>query len=87
MGNYPEVPKRVAILLKAQKGKCPHCGLFFKDGDNWEIDHIIRTTLGGDDKVKNKHLLHRHCHDYKTARDKQVVGNKELERYLDQNPF
>ena len=87
MGKYPEVPKRVAILLKAQKGKCTHCGLLFKDGDNWEIDHIIRTTLGGEDNVKNKHLLHRHCHDYKTARDKQVVGNKELERYLDQNPF
>ncbi|MCA1992663.1 MAG: group II intron reverse transcriptase/maturase [Coleofasciculus sp. S288] len=87
MGKHPEVPKIVATLLKAQKGKCAHCGLLFKDGDNWEIDHIIRTTLGGNDNVQNKHLLHRHCHDYKTARDKQVAGNKELERYLDQNPF
>ncbi|MFB2891415.1 group II intron reverse transcriptase/maturase [Aerosakkonemataceae cyanobacterium BLCC-F50] len=29
----------------------------------------------------------RHCHDHKTACDKQVVGNKELERYIEQNPF
>ena len=81
------IPKKVAILLKAQKGRCAHCGLTFKDEDKLEIDHIIRTSLGGKDKVKNKQLLHRHCHDYKTARDKQVVGNKELERYIDQNPF
>jgi RNA-directed DNA polymerase len=87
MGKHPEMPSRVAMLLKAQKGKCAHCGLFFKDGDKLEIDHIIRTSLGGKDKVNNRHLLHRHCHDYKTARDKQVVGNKQLERYLDQNPF
>ena len=86
-GKHPELSYKVAILLKAQKGKCAHCGLHFKDGDLWEIDHIIRTSLGGEDNVNNKHLLHRHCHDYKTACDKQVFGNKELERYLDQNPF
>ena len=86
-GKHPELSYKVAILLKAQKGKCAHCGLHFKDGDLWEIDHIIRTSLGGEENVYNKHLLHRHCHDYKTACDKQVFGNKELERYLDQNPF
>jgi RNA-directed DNA polymerase len=87
MGKHPELPRKATMLLKAQKGRCSHCGLFFKDGDSWEIDHIIRTSLGGEDTVKNKHLLHQHCHDYKTARDKQVGGNKELERYIDQNPF
>ena len=87
MGKHPELSSKVTELLKAQQGKCAHCGLLFKDGDKWEIDHIIRTSIGGNDNVENKHLLHRHCHDYKTARDKQVVGNKELERYLDQNPF
>jgi len=87
LGKHPELSSRVAVLLKAQKGKCAHCEMLFKDGDKWEIDHIIRTSLGGDNNVKNKHLLHRHCHDYKTARDKQVAGNKELERYIDQNPF
>ncbi|MGA9379406.1 MAG: HNH endonuclease, partial [Phormidium sp.] len=67
--------------------KCAHCGLLFKDGDLMEIDHIIRTSLSGTEKVNNKQLLHRHCHDHKTACDKQVVGNKELERYIEQNPF
>lgn len=87
MGQNPELPKRISYLLKAQNGKCAHCGLLFKDGDLMEIDHIIRTSLGGTEKVNNKQLLHRHCHDHKTACDKQVVGNKELERYIEQNPF
>lgn len=87
MGQNPELPKRTSYLLKAQQGKCAHCGLLFRDGDKWEIDHIIRTSLGGTDRVNNKQLLHRHCHDYKTAWDKQVVGNQELERYIELNPF
>ncbi|XWK88963.1 MAG: HNH endonuclease [Phormidium sp.] len=53
----------------------------------YPTDHIIRTSLGGTEKVNNKQLLHRHCHDHKTTCDKQVVGNKELERYIEQNPF
>lgn len=87
LGQNPELSKEVAILLKAQKGKCAHCGLLFKDGDNLEVDHIIRTSQRGTNSVKNKQLLHRHCHDHKTACDKQTVGNQELERYLEQNPF
>ena len=31
MGKHPETPTRVATLLKKQKGKCPHCGLHFKN--------------------------------------------------------
>ena len=27
---HPETPIKVATLLKKQKGKCPHCGLYFK---------------------------------------------------------
>lgn len=87
LGQNPELSKGVAMLLKAQKGKCAHCGLLFTDEDKLEVDHIVRTSQGGNNLVKNKQLLHRHCHDYKTARDKQVVGNQELERYLEQNPF
>jgi RNA-directed DNA polymerase len=41
MGNNPEMPKRVATLLKKQKGKCTHCGLFFREDDVIEVDHII----------------------------------------------
>jgi len=59
----------VAELLKEQKGKCQHCGLTFKDSDKWEIDHIKPLSLGGKDQCDNLQLLHKHCHDVKTARD------------------
>jgi RNA-directed DNA polymerase len=34
-----------------------------------ELDHIIPKSQGGKDEYKNWQLLHRHCHDTKTARD------------------
>lgn len=70
MGKHPEVSTRMATLLKEQKGKCNHCGLSFKDGDLLEIDHITPTSLGGSKwKYENLQILHRHCHDVKTASD------------------
>lgn len=69
MGNNPEMSKRVASLLKWQKGRCAYCGLFFREDDVMEIDHIIPKSLGGRDEYKNWQLLHRHCHDTKTAID------------------
>lgn len=69
MGNHPEVNTRVGKLLIRQKGKCPHCGLYFKDTDIVEVDHITPTSLGGKDIYNNLQLLHRHCHDKKTALD------------------
>ena len=69
MGNHPEMPSRVAILLKKQKGKCAHCNLFFREDDVIEIDHIIPKSLGGKDEYENWQLLHKHCHDTKTASD------------------
>jgi RNA-directed DNA polymerase len=69
MGNHPEVSARVALLLKRQKGKCPHCKNYFTDGDSTEVDHIVPTSLGGKNAYNNWQLLHRHCHDKKTATD------------------
>ena len=69
LGNHPEVPRRMANLLRRQKGKCLGCGLFFRDGDLPELDHIIPTVLGGKDAYENWQLLHRHCHDTKTVQD------------------
>ncbi len=34
-----------------------------------EVDHIIPLVLGGKDVTTNWQLLHRHCHDDKTAVD------------------
>ena len=68
-GQYTGTPTRVAILLKKQKGKCNHCGMYFTDTDLVEVDHIIPKSLGGKEEYKNLQLLHKHCHDSKTASD------------------
>ncbi|MEO1375177.1 MAG: HNH endonuclease signature motif containing protein, partial [Cyanobacteria bacterium J06635_10] len=75
MGKNPQIPTLVATLLKQQKGKCTHCGLYFRDSDVLEVDHIIPKSLGGKNEYKNLQLLHRHCHDIKTANDGSL-GNK-----------
>ena len=69
LGQNPVMPTRVAKLLKMQNGKCPHCGLLFRDGDIMEIDHIVPKAKGGKESYENFQLLHRHCHDEKTALD------------------
>jgi RNA-directed DNA polymerase len=75
MGKHPEISSRMAKLLKFQKGRCTHCGLFFKDDDLIEIDHIISKSKGGKEKWDNLQALHRHCHDEKTANDMQSGTN------------
>jgi len=73
MGRHPEVSTSVATLLKKQKSKCAHCGLFFKDGDAWEVDHEVPKAMGGKDTYSNLQLLHRHCHDVKSAVDARRI--------------
>ncbi len=74
LGRDPEIPLRVTKLLKEQKGRCPECGLYFKDGDAMEVDHIIAKQWGGRDAHYNRQLLHRHCHMRKTAREKEMMA-------------
>jgi RNA-directed DNA polymerase len=87
LGKHPEMATEKANLLKKQKGKCNICGLMFKDGDILETDHILPLSVGGKNHSNNKQLLHRHCHDVKTAgdgsltrtHDKGFVGEKPCE--------
>lgn len=72
LGRHPEISKRVAILLKRQQGKCLACKLFFRTEDVVEVDHIIPKEHGGLDVYNNFQLLHRHCHDTKTASDAEL---------------
>ena len=72
IGKYPGVRKEVTTLLKRQKNKCASCGLTFRPTDLIEVDHIIPRSKGGDNTYKNKQLLHRHCHDTKTALDNKT---------------
>lgn len=69
MGRHPELSCRIARLLKQQKGKCTHCGLYFKNEDVWEVDHIVPRSLDGKNDTSNLQLIHRHCHHQKTALD------------------
>ena len=87
-GAYPGVSKRVATLMKRQKGKCTRCGLYFKDEDVVEVDHIIPKAEGGKDHYKNLQLLHRHCHHKKTADDTERQldeRRKKHKEYLRRN--
>jgi RNA-directed DNA polymerase len=68
-GTELGTPKRVTILLKRQKGQCTMCGQYFTNSDLLEVDHIQPTSQKGKDEYKNLQLLHRHCHDLKTAKD------------------
>ncbi|WP_293080363.1 group II intron reverse transcriptase/maturase [Okeania sp. SIO3B5] len=72
IGKHPGVRKEVTTLLKRQKNKCASCGLTFRPTDLIEVDHIKPRSKGGDNTYKNKQLLHRHCHDTKTALDKKT---------------
>ena len=81
MGVLPELPHRTAKLLKQQKGKCFHCGLSFQSWDVIEVDHIIPRANGGKDEYKNLQLLHRHCHDEKTATDLIEIRKNEHSKY------
>jgi RNA-directed DNA polymerase len=76
-GEYPETTNRVATLIKKQKGICSHCGLYFTSTDIVEVDHIKPTSLGGKDTYDNLQLLHKHCHDTKTAKDGSLTINKQ----------
>jgi RNA-directed DNA polymerase len=70
LGRHPELSRRKAILLKRQGGQCAWCGLAFLTVDEViEADHVVPQVLGGHDRLANRQLLHRHCHDAKTTTD------------------
>lgn len=69
LGRCPGIPRSKINLLRIQKGKCTHCKTQFKHGDLTEIDHKIPRSKGGRNTYFNLQLLHKHCHDTKTAKD------------------
>ncbi len=82
MGKHPEMPKRKALLLKRQKGKCAHCKLTFREQDVLEIDHIIPTAAGGKDEYKNMQLMHLHCHDEKSRLDLDTINRYKKDNVM-----
>jgi RNA-directed DNA polymerase len=67
LGEHPEMDATVAKLIKRQNGKCAYCRHNFMEGDLMEKDHTIEKRFGGKNSFSNLQLLHRHCHDKKTA--------------------
>jgi RNA-directed DNA polymerase len=76
MGRETTTPRRVAWLLREQGGRCPECGLYFRSDDRMEVDHVHPRAHQGTGARQNLQLLHRHCHDRKTARDKGSAHDK-----------
>ncbi len=60
-GTSPGISRRVATLLKGQRGRCDHCGLFFTAEARLEIQH--RNQQRQDNSYRNLAAVHRHCHD------------------------
>jgi RNA-directed DNA polymerase len=70
--QYSHMSKTFGLLLKRQEAKCVECNHTFTDRDVVEIDHIIPISNRGEDVITNKQLLHAHCHDIKTTRDRTL---------------
>jgi RNA-directed DNA polymerase len=60
-GKYPGMTTTQGKLLKAQEGKCSHCGLVFLMEDRTEIHHKDRNRKNT--KRENLTTVHLHCHD------------------------
>ncbi|MGI8826623.1 MAG: group II intron maturase-specific domain-containing protein [Chloroflexota bacterium] len=64
--DHPLTRTTVGTLLGRQLGKCACCGLYFRDSDVIEVDHI---DPAGGHHLRNKQALHRHCHHVKTVQN------------------
>ena len=84
-GRHPDVPPRVATLLKQQQGQCRECRGNCRHGDKREVDHIIPKAPGGSETRDNLQLLHRHCHERKTARETGCEGTHDT-RHVAEEP-
>jgi RNA-directed DNA polymerase len=82
LGSFLDMPSRKAALLRQQKGRCASCELYFQEWDVLEVDHIIPTAIGGKNVWENLQLLHKHCHDSKSAIDLIQIRQQSVSRSL-----
>lgn len=83
LSKRPEMPSTKAKLLNQQQGKCKSCDLHFQQVDVLEIDHIQPLTCGGKKEYQNLQLLHRHCHDAKTATDGSLKSHSDKGKHTE----
>ena len=73
VSKHPGVKKEVGKLLRRQKDNCTRCGLNFRLRELIHFNRIVPKSEGGGDTYKKKQVLHRHCHDSKTAEELKAV--------------
>lgn len=54
--------RRLLYLWKEQEGICPICSQKITELTGWHSHHIVWRSLGGNDSVENRVLLHPNCH-------------------------
>ena len=79
--------RRISILktnlLRKQDGICPACGeIIVLNSEKVERHHIVPKFRGGEDSFKNTELLHKTCHDKKTAFWQEVRANERRKEKL-----
>src|SRR3990167_8417019 len=74
--------RRVSIFLAAN-GICHICGKQIRDGEKWDVSHVIPLNLGGADADDNMRPAHKRCHVEQTAKDKADIA--ERNRAVDTN--
>ena len=63
LSTYPGFTGGMLALMNKQKGRCAHCGLYFKTSDRIEKHRMKPGSLGGTYAAPNTQLVHAHCHD------------------------
>lgn len=74
LSHHSGLSRRHCLLLKRQQGRCGGCGLPFTVTDLLEEDHQRPKIRGGGNELANCQLLHRHCHQQKTAQDGSMAA-------------
>ncbi len=85
LGRHPELPLRVAALLKRQQGNCLECGLYFTSDDLLEVHHVDGNH--SNHKWKNLALVHRHCHDQvhgKQGELSNTLGSHDKSQFVEE---
>jgi hypothetical protein len=59
--------KMIKDKLIIQNNICPSCKKIIKDNDDYEGDHIIPWTAGGNTTMDNLQVLHKRCHQLKSS--------------------
>lgn len=65
--------RRVTIFL-ASNGLCHICSQQIRDGEKWDVSHVVPLNLGGADDDSNMRPAHKHCHVEQTAIDKADIA-------------